>query len=74
IILCEQNEKDVLEIKAQYREGIKIHYVKTMEQVIGIALLKEKITKAVNVNEPTFVLDELRPGTGGIGTNVIAQA
>jgi ATP-dependent Lon protease len=38
IIMCWQNEKDVLEINAQYIKGIKFHYVKTMQQVLELAL------------------------------------
>ncbi len=39
IIMCYLNEKDVLEINAQYIKGIKFHYVKTMGQVLEIALM-----------------------------------
>lgn len=38
IIMCWQNEKDVLEINSQYIRGIKFHYVKTMQQVLELAL------------------------------------
>ncbi|MEO7307420.1 MAG: endopeptidase La [Ferruginibacter sp.] len=38
IIMCWQNEKDVMEINHQYIKGIKFHYVKTMQQVLEIAL------------------------------------
>ena len=38
IIMCWQNEKDVAEITQQYIKGIKFHYVKTMQQVLEIAL------------------------------------
>ena len=38
IIMCWQNEKDVLEINNQYIKGIKFHYVKTMQQVLELAL------------------------------------
>jgi ATP-dependent Lon protease len=38
IIMCWQNEKDVDEINSQYIKGIKFHYVKTMQQVLEIAL------------------------------------
>lgn len=39
IILCAQNEKDVLEIDAAFIKGIKFHYVKTMSQVLELALV-----------------------------------
>ena len=38
IIMCWQNEKDVDEINPQYIKGIKFHYVKTMQQVLDLAL------------------------------------
>ena len=38
IIMCWQNEKDVHEINQQYIKGIKFHYVKTMHQVLELAL------------------------------------
>lgn len=39
VVLCWQNEKDVQEINSDYIKGIKFHYVKTMQQVIDIALV-----------------------------------
>jgi len=38
IIMCGQNEKDVSEINPAFIKGIKFHYVKTMQQVLDIAL------------------------------------
>jgi ATP-dependent Lon protease len=43
IILCEQNRKDIEEIKPDYLEGVNFHYVTKMEQVIEIGLLKEQV-------------------------------
>ena len=39
IILCWQNEKDVQEIESAYIRGIRFHYVKTMSQVLELALI-----------------------------------
>lgn len=39
IILCWQNEKDVQEIESEFIRGIKFHYVKTMSQVMELALV-----------------------------------
>jgi ATP-dependent Lon protease len=39
IILCAQNEKDVQEVDPTYIKGIKFHYVKTMNQVLELALV-----------------------------------
>jgi ATP-dependent Lon protease len=38
IIMCWQNEKDVLEINPAFIKGIRFHYVKTMQQVLETAL------------------------------------
>jgi ATP-dependent Lon protease len=39
IILCWQNEKDVQEIESEFIKGLRFHYVKTMNQVLEIALV-----------------------------------
>jgi len=39
IILCAQNEKDVEEINQEFIKGITFHFVKTMQQVLDIALV-----------------------------------
>jgi ATP-dependent Lon protease len=46
IILCEDNKKDILEIKESYLKGLTFHYVSEMKQVIDIALTKQKVKKA----------------------------
>ncbi len=38
VVMCYQNEKDVSEINPAFIKGIKFHYVKTMQQVLEIAL------------------------------------
>ena len=38
LILCWHNEKDVKEIDSNFIKGIKFHYVKTMSQVLDLAL------------------------------------
>lgn len=43
IILCEDNRKDIEEIKAVYLKGIKFHYVNDIMEVLSLALLEEKI-------------------------------
>lgn len=39
IVLCAQNEKDVNEIDSNFIKGLVFHYVKTMQQVIDLALV-----------------------------------
>lgn len=43
IILCNQNEKDIKEIKDIYLKGLKFHYVENIREVLDIALLKSKV-------------------------------
>lgn len=40
IVMCSVNEKDVLEVDGDFIKGMKFHYVKTMTQVLDIALAK----------------------------------
>ncbi|MFV0305384.1 MAG: endopeptidase La [Moheibacter sp.] len=46
IILCEENRKDIEEIKPEYIKGLKFHYVTEMMDVLKIALLKQKVKGA----------------------------
>ena len=46
ILLCEENKRDIEEIKPEYIKGLKFHYVKDMSQVIDIALTKQKVKNA----------------------------
>lgn len=46
IILCKDNEKDILEIKESYLKGLTFHYVTEMHEVIDIALTQQKVKKA----------------------------
>ena len=39
IIMSVQNEKDVNEINPNFIKGLKVNYVKTMQQVLDLALL-----------------------------------
>ena len=43
IILCKENEKDVLEIKEDYLKGLTFNYVDHMMQVVDIALTNQKV-------------------------------
>ena len=46
IILCEDNRKDIEEIKEDYLKGLKINYVSEMHEVLDLALLKQKVKDA----------------------------
>lgn len=41
VILCWQNEKDIKDINPDYIKGLKFHFVREMNQVLDIALLKK---------------------------------
>ncbi len=43
IIISEDNRKDVEVIKEVYLKGLKFHYVKTIMDVLSLALLKQKV-------------------------------
>lgn len=43
ILLCEDNKRDIEEIKEDYLKGLTFHYVKEMSEVIQLALTKEKV-------------------------------
>ena len=46
LILCKENERDILEIKSDYLKGLTFHYVTEMHEVIDIAITKQKVKNA----------------------------
>ncbi len=50
IILCDKNKSDIDEIKAEYVKGLKFHFVKTMKEVIDLALTDEQVEDPVILN------------------------
>ena len=50
IILCEKNRKDIEEIKESYLKGLTFHYVKTMKEVLDIAIIKDKVDNFISIN------------------------
>ena len=40
LILCEDNRKDIEEIKPDYIKGLTFHYVKNISEVLDLALKK----------------------------------
>ncbi len=50
IILCEKNKKDIGEIKPDYLKGLTFHYVRTMKEVVDIALTKVDVKDKITVN------------------------
>lgn len=55
IILSQRNKRDILEIEKQYIKGLTFHYVDTVDDVLKIALLKEKVDKPL-----AFVLTDVK--------------
>lgn len=53
IVICYKNRKDVEEIGIGYTEGLTFYYVDYVQEVLDIALLPEKVEKAM-----TFILPE----------------
>ncbi len=49
LILCVDNEKDILEIKPEYLKGLTFHYVSEMSEVINIAITKQSVKNAKNL-------------------------
>jgi ATP-dependent Lon protease len=47
VILCADNKKDVDDINPNYLSGLTFHYVTQMEEVLRLALLKEKVKELV---------------------------
>lgn len=52
IILCDQNKKDLEEIKPEYVEGLKFHFVSDVMEVLEVALLKQQVANAVTFSLP----------------------
>lgn len=46
IVLCEDNRRDIKEIKEEYLKDLTFHYVTDMSQVLDVALTKQKVKNA----------------------------
>jgi ATP-dependent Lon protease len=44
ILLCDENKKDIEEINPEYIKGMTFHYVNHIQQVLDIALTKQKVS------------------------------
>ncbi len=49
IVLSESNRKDVEDIAKDYLKGLKFHYVENMDDVLNIALLKQKVDNPIKI-------------------------
>ncbi|NOT74158.1 MAG: endopeptidase La [Cyclobacteriaceae bacterium] len=50
IVMSAKNRKDIEEIESHYLKGLTFHYVNTVEEVLKIALLKEKVKRPIIFN------------------------
>jgi ATP-dependent Lon protease len=55
IILSSKNKRDIQEIEKTYIKGLTFHYVDTVDEVLKLALLKDKVAKPLE-----FVLPEVK--------------
>jgi ATP-dependent Lon protease len=55
IVLSAKNRRDIEEIEKQYLKGLTFYYVNTVDDVLKVALLKEKVARPM-----TFTLSEPR--------------
>ncbi|WP_461534195.1 endopeptidase La [Sinomicrobium sp.] len=46
ILLCEDNRKDIEEIKPEYLKGLTFHYVSDMSEVLDFAITNQKVKNA----------------------------
>ncbi|MDB5282040.1 MAG: ATP-dependent protease La, partial [Bacteroidota bacterium] len=49
IIMCERNRKDVEQINQDYIKNMKFNYVKTMDEVVELALMKNKVKNGIDM-------------------------
>jgi ATP-dependent Lon protease len=52
VVLCKENRKDVLEIKAEHLKGLTLHYVERMDEVLALTLQKKAVRDAINLEIP----------------------
>ena len=49
LILCEKNKVDIDDIDENYLTGLTFHYVKTMKEVLELAISSEKVQNPINL-------------------------
>lgn len=57
IILSKRNKRDIDEIELHYLKGLVFHFVENVDEVVGIALLKEKVKVPLQ-----FILTDQKAG------------
>jgi ATP-dependent Lon protease len=56
IIMCEKNRKDVELVNPDYIKNMKFHYVKTMDEVVELALMKTRAKNSIDLS--SFLVKE----------------
>jgi len=49
VILSKENKKDIEEVKDIYIEGLKFHFVDSVDEVLNLSLLKEKVKNPLKI-------------------------
>ena len=62
VILSRDNERDFMDIKKEYIEGLQFHFVDNMLEVLNLALEKEQEVNSLDYNK--FLVDSHRKVTG----------
>jgi ATP-dependent Lon protease len=62
VILSRDNERDFMDIKKEYIEGLQFHFVDNMLEVLDLALEKEQDVNALDYNK--FLVDSHKKITG----------
>ena len=70
IILSEDNRKDIDDIAEQYLKGLTFHFVKDVDEVLGIALLDEQPANAIELT----IDDDDAPAAGNAQDNHSGKA
>ena len=52
IVICKDNEKDILDIPEKYLKGVSFHYVEDVADVWEFALTDEKVEHPINFTIP----------------------
>ncbi|RAV98410.1 endopeptidase La [Pseudochryseolinea flava] len=62
IVLSAKNKRDIDEIEKHYLKGLTFHYVETVDQVLGVALLKDKVKEQMKFVFTEQPKDNSAPG------------
>ncbi|MBQ7424082.1 MAG: endopeptidase La [Prevotella sp.] len=70
IVLCKENEKDIIEIPEVYRKGVEFHYVENVQDVWDFALTHEMVKDPIDL---TVVEEPQQPFMANQGVTNIQQ-